>query len=260
LFQSVSLCDVLEFSPTDDGLIDLEGDETSIAWDETNLIHRAAKMLQERFKIGRGVRIQVKKRIPPGKGLGGGSSNAAVTLYSLCQLWDLALGRSALSEIGRDLGADVPYFLEGGLCLGLGRGDRLQPLRDFNSLSCVLVLPRLAISTASIYRQLPEALTSADKESRINQFLTTRNLAFLENRLEETIFRSYPQLKGIKSLIQSHGAELSLVTGSGSAVFGLFWDGEKAERACRELRGDFSVVLAKTISRDRYWESLNAGV
>jgi len=111
LFQSIAFFDELEFEPWTDGRIGLRGDRADVPWDERNLIHKAARLLQDSCRVNRGVRISVTKRIPPGKGLGGGSSNAAVTLWTLNRAWDLGLPKDKLMELGRSLGAYVPYFL-----------------------------------------------------------------------------------------------------------------------------------------------------
>lgn len=260
LFQTINLFDVLEFKPADSGRILLQGNDKTISWSEDNLIHKAALLLKETFNISKGIEIQTKKNIPPGKGLGGGSSNAAMTLYALNKIWGLHLEKKALMDLGKKLGADVPYFLEGGLCLGTGRGDDIVPLSDLNNLWCALALPPFSISTASIYSSLRLSLTSEDKESKIIEFLNKRELDLLENRLEETIFCSFPQLKSIKSLFQSQDSELALVTGSGSAVFGLFLEREKAEKALKKIRESFPAILVETLSREQYWMSLEAGV
>ncbi len=260
LFQTISLYDILEFKPAKGDKILLQGNESTLSWAEDNLIYKAALLLKEEFDILKGIEIQAKKNIPPGKGLGGGSSNAAMTLYALNKIWDLHLEKKALIALGKKLGADVPYFLEGGLCLGTGRGDDIVPLADLPHFWCVLALPSFAISTASIYSSFPSSLTSDDKESKIMQFLEKRELGLLENRLEETVFCSFPQLKSIKSLFQGKGSELVLVTGTGSAVFGLFAEREKAEKALKEIKESFPAVLVETLSRKQYWISLEAGV
>jgi 4-diphosphocytidyl-2-C-methyl-D-erythritol kinase len=202
----------------------------------------------------------VHKNIPPGKGLGGGSSNAAITLYALDKLWDLNLGKHALMELGKRLGADVPYFLEGGLCLGLGRGDEVEAIEDLPPCYCVLALPEATILTASVYSQFRSSLTSNNKDSKIIRFLESRRLHLLENSLEETVFRSYPQIKAIKSLFQRSEPALSLMSGSGSAVFGLYLEERKAREALRELNKIYPSFLVETIPRERYLGRLHAGV
>ena len=261
LFQWIDLYDTLEFSLRDPVGILLEGDDASVPWDESNLVLRAARLLQERAGVKAGIQIVVHKKIPAGRGLAGGSSNAAMTLYALNKIWGLDLSKRELARMGKSLGADVAYFLEGGLCLGEERGDKITPLPDLPRLACVLALPPFPVSTAMIYGRLSAAaLTSKDKVSKIMRFLGTGEFGFLENRLEETIFSFYPQLNEIKSLFRDQGAELSLVTGSGSAVFGLFPDRAKAEKCLRIMKTHSDALLVETVSRERGWRELEAGV
>lgn len=260
VFQSVDLFDVLRIARRDDSDIVLAGSDPSVPWDETNLVYRAARMLQQESGVRRGADIYVEKNIPPGKGLGGGSGNAAMTLWTLSRLWELPEDKAGLLRLAARLGADVPYFLEGGLCLGTGRGDILAPLQERLSRVCLLVLPSFPIPTARVYGALTEGLTSGGKAGKIDAFLRTEELRFLDNELEETIFRLFPQIKGIKSLIQSLGPELSLVSGSGSAVFGLFRERATAEAALETVGAKHRAVLVEFVSRGRYWTELNAGV
>jgi len=260
LLQTINFFDVLEFRAARHDRILLKGDDKSISWGKNNLIFRAAFLLKEQFHVSKGIEIHVNKNIPSGKGLGGGSSNAAMTLYVLNKSWGLRLGKKALKELGRQLGADVPFFLEGGLCLGLGRGDDIVPLSDLATFPCLLVLPSFAIQTAYVYSHFPLSLTSQDKDSKIIKFLDNREIGLLENRLEETVFRLYPQLKAIKRLLRGQGSELPLVSGSGSAVFGLFLEKEKAEKILIKLKKAYTSLLVETLPRERYWTSLKTGV
>lgn len=259
VFQSVGLFDVLRIAPREEPGLVLAGSDPAVPWDETNLVARAARLLREAYGVRRGAEIYVEKNIPAGKGLGGGSSNAAMALWGLSRIWGLPEDKPGLLSLAGRLGADVPYFLEGGLCLGTGRGEVLTPLPDRASLACLLVLPPFPVATARIYGSLGPALTSGGKAGRIDAFLKTGELRSLDNGLEETIFRLFPQIKGIKSLIQSLGPELSLVSGSGSAVFGLFRERQTAEAALATVRAEFPAVLVEFVSRRRYWTDVNAG-
>ena len=256
LFQTIDMYDVLEFRTVASRKIILSGDDESVPWNEENLIFQAVHLLQDRFNLSQGIEVRVKKNIPPGKGLGGGSGNAALALYALNKIWGLNLSKNNLMELGKTIGADVPYFLEGGLCLGTERGDEITPLDDLTPLSCLLVLPPVSISTSSVYGDFEFALTSRDKESKIIKFLTERNICFLENGLEETIFSIHPQLRDIKNLFQRLGSELSLVSGTGSAVFGLFSDRDKAKRGWSELKEKYPSLLVETLSRASYWNKV----
>jgi 4-diphosphocytidyl-2-C-methyl-D-erythritol kinase len=258
LFQAIEFGDILEFHPLTEREIRLSGTDASIPWDERNLVHQAARLLQQDFPQAGGVKVLVTKNVPSGKGLGGGSSNAAMTLFALNRLWGLGLDRSRLQDYGRRLGADIPYFLDGGLCLGEGRGDVITPLPDLPVYYCVLALPSFPILTSDIYGRL--RLTSPAEDSKMNRFLARREFGLLENKLEETVFSLYPRLKAIKSSFLHKEAVLSLVSGTGSAVFGLFEDREKAVRALADLERTEEALLVETLSRERYWKRATAGV
>jgi 4-diphosphocytidyl-2-C-methyl-D-erythritol kinase len=260
LFQTINFFDIIDFRPNSADQIFLRGDDKRIPWDEDNLVHQAALLLKSQFRVSKGVEIVIHKNIPPGKGLGGGSSNAAMTLFALNKIWELSLGKEALINLGKKIGADVPFFLEGGLCLGLEKGDKIIPQKDLAPFPCVLALPSISISTANIYSQFQFSLTSKNKDSKIIKFLNSRDFGLLENRLEETVFSLYPQLKVLKSLLSSLGSEVSLLTGTGSAVFGLFSEKGRAEKGLERLKKITPSLLVETLPREHYWESVDAGV
>lgn len=260
LFQTINLFDHLAFFLRSRNEITLKGDDKTIPWNGTNLIHKAAALLKKRYAIDKGVEIHVTKKIPAGKGLGGGSSNAAITLLALNQLWQLHLEKEDLRNLGALLGADIPFFFEGGLCLGRGIGEDLCVQEDLGPYFCVLAFPSFSISTSSVYNGFPASLTSKDKDSKIIKFLDSRDLGFLENDLEEIAFRTYPQIKAIKNLIQEQGSQLCLMSGSGSAVFGLFRQEKTAEKARRVLEREQSAVVVTTLSRADYWKKIHTGV
>lgn len=260
LYQVIDLFDLIEIAPIPRNAIILTGDDPSIPWDGSNLIHKAGTLLKDRFPIEQGVEIRVTKRIPAGRGLGGGSSNAAMTLLALNKIWDLGLSRKDLRNLGSLLGADVPFFFEGGLCLGLGIGSRVMPQKDLDPYMCVLVLPPISVSTAFVYEEFRVALTSRDKESKIIRFLDSHDFGLLDNELEETVFRTYPQIKALKSLIQKQGSELTLMSGSGSAVFGLFRQRTQAEEVVKKLSKEHAALCVTTLSREDYWSKIDTGV
>ena len=270
LFQWIELHDVLTIGENDGPAVTLGGDDPEVPWDETNLIARAARRLQAETGTGRGAVIRVEKHIPAGRGLAGGSGNAAMALLGLNVFWELGLDAAALDRLGAELGADVPFFFRGGLCLGEGIGDRLTPLADLPPLHCVLAIPPFPVPTARIYANLnweknaagcpSPALTSGGEVGKMGRFFETGEFVSLENDLERTIFRFYPQLQEIKRFFKDQGAELSLVTGSGSAVYGLFRDRAAAGRCLEAAAGRIPAVLTETVGRERGWREIEAGV
>jgi len=259
LFQTVTLADELDIAPAPDGRFELSGDDPSIAWDASNLVARAARLLRAETGTGRGARTAVRKTVPAGRGLGGGSSNAAAALVALDRFWDLGLGTARLAPLAGRLGADVPFFLHGGLCLGEGIGDRLTPLPDLAPLPCLFVVPPYPIPTPSIYAGVDPALTSPGKVSKIERFLGSGDFGLLENDLERVIFRAHPELERWTCFFRERGALVSQVSGSGSAVYGLFPDTASAEAARRRLPDGTDARFAATLPRESYWAQLGAG-
>jgi 4-diphosphocytidyl-2-C-methyl-D-erythritol kinase len=207
--------------------------------------------------------IRLHKRVPPGSGLGGGSSNAAAALIGLTRLWNLDLSREALVPLARGLGADVPFFLEGGTAMGSGRGDEVRPLRDLPEQNLVVVYPGVHVATASAYRALSLELTSGSSLPKIQRFCSQVEdgvscLAEIFNDFETTILRDYPAVREAKESLTAQGAAATLLSGSGSSVFGFFRNEESALAASRELdRGSWRAFPAKTLSRAEYFHRMH---
>ena len=164
ILQSVDLADQISIRATCSDRIRLETSGREVAKGEENLIWRAAALLKKRAPSGSGADISLRKRIPVGAGLGGGSSNAAVTLLVLNQLWNCGLELKRLRQLGRELGSDVPFFLIGGAVLARGRGERVRPLPDPPAESLVLCFPGFSLSTAKAYEmgRWPRLATASD--------------------------------------------------------------------------------------------------
>ncbi len=214
-------------------------DNPDIPTDKRNLVYKAADLIKRRFGIKKSVEIKIKKRIPVGAGLGGGSSDAAAVLRGLNKLWNLKLTKNQLVKIGKELGADVPFFLYGGRCLGEGIGAQLTPLKIRKTEWYVLVKPPFEISTKSVYSRL----TKTGKTDRIKKYT---------NRLEDVVIPLYPEIKKIKDLLIENGAEFSLMSGSGSCVFGFVKNKITGIKIKNRLKKDgYTVWLVKSIEVDK---------
>lgn len=238
LFQTVELADRLVLEPREDGRILLECDRPGIPTDGTNLCVRAAEALKEATGTTSGVRIRLYKNIPDQAGLGGGSSDAAATLAGLDRLWKTGVGREALAELGRGLGADVPFFLAGGTALGIGRGDEIVPLPDLPPFPVVLTFPGVVVSTPWAYGQLNLLLTNSDATTNIPRLRgfspdSDTLLQMAENDFETVVFKEYPELSRIKDQLRAAGACPALMSGSGSSVYGVF----RSEAQSRQAAG-----------------------
>ena len=267
VFQTVTLHDELTFNALDDERLELVCDAPAdIPSDETNLVHRAAVALRERFGVKRGARVNMKKIIPAGGGLGGGSSNAAVALLGLARLWEINTDRGTLTEIGAVLGADVPFFLTGGTALGMGRGTDIHPLADLPLQHFLLVTPEVKVSTVEAYKSLnAPALTKAVSPVNLAVSRTQAEISrslheVLANDFERMVFQLYPEIERARNALVGVGASGSLLSGSGSTVYGLFDSLEQCARARAALTTEsgWQVFPCTTLSRQAYRESFGA--
>ena len=239
VMQTVTLYDKLILEEARDLELIVKGAEIA---KKENLAFRAAEVLRERSGFRGGARIELEKNIPIGRGLGGGSSDAAATLQGLNRLWRLGLSRQELMSLARDLGADVPFFLYGGTCLCKGRGERIEPVASKGLLHFVLISPGFGVPTKKIYKNLRIILTGGKRENKmLIQGLglgEPRGVArFCYNRLEKTAFGLYPELVQLKKELKEVPFLYLGMTGSGSCFFGLCEDEFQARQLTKELEG-----------------------
>ena len=252
IFQMVSLFDDVELELLSSG-IKLECDTPGIPTDDTNLVCKAALLLRKSYQVeGKGVSIRLKKKIPFGAGLGGGSGNAAGVLMGLNRLWDLNIEREKLFTLAAELGSDVPFFLTSPCALGKGRGERLKVLEPCSKFQVLLVFPGFPIATSWVYQNLRLKLTKRPNNiSILRKNLSLSNITSLGsqlyNDLESVVIQKFPEVKVVKDELWAWGALGVLLSGSGSAVFGIFDDPEKAQVACASLNGDWERVVTETI-------------
>ncbi|MEO6724957.1 MAG: 4-(cytidine 5'-diphospho)-2-C-methyl-D-erythritol kinase [Blastocatellia bacterium] len=260
LLQIISVADELIFERTEQG-IEIICDHPDVPSDETNLVHRAARLLGDFAGIEHGVRVTIRKRVPTAAGLGGGSSNAAVTLIALQKLWQVKLSPRDLFSLGAKLGADVPFFFLGGTCLGVGRGDEVYPLADIKADNLLLVNAGIAVSTREVYANLSARLTNPEAIPKMPtsfvaayETITTHDEQIrLHNDLEIPVLSRHPLLGEIKERLKRAGASGVLMSGSGSTVFAIFDNDQARTSAQRELsQHDWWCAPARTLSRDEY--------
>ena len=263
IFQAVSLHDELRLRVSRRSGISLtiHGNEAlSREPLRKNLVYRAVAVLRRKLKIGSGVEIELHKKIPAGRGLGGGSSDAAAALLGYLRLTKRTLPLPQLIEIASSLGADVAFFLFGGRALGIGKGDEIYPLSDSAKLAILIISPRnIHVPTPNAYRWLKaSALTKARVTPTLSRFCAlcwSAQADELSNDFERPVFRRHPRLAAIKrALLQAGAAEASLA-GSGSAVFGVFPSPALARRAAVGFPDDQTFVC-ETLSRDQYLQSV----
>lgn len=257
VFQSIELHDSLVCS-SDAGSFTLVCETPGVPLDDRNLVWRAASALWS--ALGRAgepadTKITIEKAIPLEAGLGGGSADAAAALQTLGKLWGAA-PLSLLRDVAAGLGADVPFFLSGGTALGLGRGEEIYPLVDLPPHWIVIVTPPFGVSTGEAYAWYDEDRAAGHREPRELQVLPVpwpTRAAQMINDLEPPVARRHPEIVALRSALREAGAVAAAMSGSGSAVFGLFRSRAAATRAIKPLsRGGARALLTRTLSRGEH--------
>lgn len=224
-----------------------------------NIAARAAESLLAEWRVNAKVRIRIEKRIPMGGGLGGGSTNAAAVLLALPHLARKRVDPLRLLSIAAELGSDVPFFLRGGTALGLSRGEELYPFPEPAVSHGVLVAPGIHVSTPDAFRDLGRdgaVMSPEPMPARSWEIPAGANLAawgrFCENDFEASVFTRHPQLAAVKRQLLRLGAGVSMMSGSGSSVFGFFATQAEARAACVVIP---SSRLIRTLTCEQYREA-----
>jgi 4-diphosphocytidyl-2-C-methyl-D-erythritol kinase len=261
IFQTISLADTIE--------VEYQQGRTKLELKSNidipaNLIVKAADISMHAMRAKGQLRIRLTKRIPLGGGLGGGSSNAAAVLLALPILLKKRLPLEKLMELAAELGSDVPFFLMGGTAIGLGRGTELYPLPDAQNWPGLLLTPEIHSSTAAAYAALQHKVLDEVPGRILNKFQAAviasqspiaNPQSPFTNDFEAVVFHQHPQLKSMKGKLLKSGAWRAMMTGSGSALFGLFPSRELRDRAVGLFRRDFAsdrVYPFTMVNRSRY--------
>ena len=252
-FQSLALHDTLTFTAKP-GPFRLLSHDPDCPTDETNLVWKAAARLWRaagRRGDPNGVTVRITKRVPVQAGLGGGSSDAAAALRALRVLWRLDVADEQLEQIGRDLGADVAFFLAGGTVLGVERGDLLFPLVDAPRAWVVLARPDFGVSTTEAYGWWDAAWLAAGGHASggLGSSRSSRKDEWT-NDLQGPVVERHPRILRLVRALARHGAQFAAMSGSGSAVFGLCADRATAERAAAAVTSrSVSTWVTRTTTR-----------
>ena len=242
--------------------IQLRCDATQLAADQSNLVYRAAAEVLARAQQSIGLDIELRKRIPMGAGLGGGSSDAAATIIGLNRLLQLEWSPTQMADAGQLIGSDVPFFLFAPSAFVAGRGETVRPIVVEGVRWVVLVNPGFGVNTKWAYQELaatraavtPLSLVQRelDRQSRVTW---TQLIAAAENDFEAPVFAAYGKLREIKRSLQAHGAEIALLSGSGATVFGVFGDEARARLAQAQFASEnlMNVFVAPTCSGPLGW-------
>jgi len=234
ILQKISLSDTLSVSLKKEKGISISTDHPRLPIARGNLVYRVAQMILKKSEYKGGLHIDIRKEIPLGAGLGGGSSNAAATLKALDQLLEIGLPTKELMKMGLGIGADVPFFFLDGAAIAAGVGERLRKI-ELPDLSYVLINPNFEVSTRWAYQNF--ILTKRHFHFNLQGLVKTPEgiSRLLWNDLEGVVSHKYPQIEEMKKMLLSAGALGALMTGSGPTVFGVFSGKREAEKAFKKL-------------------------
>jgi 4-diphosphocytidyl-2-C-methyl-D-erythritol kinase len=250
IFQEISFCDSISLTKINHGC----KFSSNVEWlknDISNLCVQAWDVFSDYYQIPTGVSIELNKKIPAGGGLGGGSSNVATILKGLNTLYKTNGTDHKLMNLGKSIGADVPFFIQGGTQLGEGIGDKLTSIENPITGTYLLVIPDISIDTSQAYSQVKKHLErETDPHNFANLFQGDESpLELFENDFELVVIPTYPEIGRIKELIQAYGAKYTSLSGSGSTVFGIFDEEADAIKAESEISSEYRTVLTYPIQR-----------
>jgi 4-diphosphocytidyl-2-C-methyl-D-erythritol kinase len=252
VLQAVDLFDRLTVEEAD--TLSLVTNDSDLPTDGTNLIIRAARTLGAVVGVAGGAAVRLEKRIPIAAGLGGGSSDAAATLWALNRLWGLRWARARLAEVAAGIGMDVPFFLGPGRALGTGRGERIQPLPGGGGYALVLVNPNFPLSARDVYDRVPrgwsrEPTGTWEVIEALRSRSAARLAAALVNGLEPVLEPDVPAITQMKAALMAAGALGAAMTGSGPTVFGVARSLDHARQIRQRVsRAGWSSWAVRTVS------------
>ena len=249
IFQEINFADKLIIKKSDKVKFDTNSKELKKSG--KNLCVEAAELLQKNYKID-GLDIFLDKNIPIGSGLGGGSSDAAAVLKSVNMLFDRKVSSQELRKMAKQIGSDIPFFIDGKTCHVSGRGEIIEPLVSDIDYYILLVFPQIKISTAEAYKSLGMHLTKNDNDYKFKSSnllgTSVRNLKnIFFNDFEKVVFKKHPNLLEIKDLLYQEQAEFACLSGSGSTVYGIYSSPGKVNNANIKLSNYYSCFVAKPV-------------
>jgi 4-diphosphocytidyl-2-C-methyl-D-erythritol kinase len=254
IMQTVDLCDELSFEHADELALRCTAGELET---DDNLVLKAAVILKQRCGYRKGAAISLKKNIPWGAGLGGGSSDAAAALLALNRLWAAGCSMDELKKIGAEIGSDVPFFIDGGTCLAKGRGERLTALPDMRQAWFVLVVPAVKSppgKTAAMYKMVGAALITDGEyaTAAINALVKENRLSgqYLYNAFDALAFKAYPGMDVCWDNFKRAGAEHIHLAGSGPVLYTMLEDKNGAESLAGKLKSlPLKTFVVSTLGR-----------
>ena len=257
ILHTVDLHDAITLREREEG-IDVRTDNPAVPPDARNLVVRAAQVLRDTFGVQRGVEVDIRKGIPVASGLGGGSSDAAITLLGLVQMWKIRLNGRGLISLAASLGSDVPFFLEGGAAIARGRGEKVQWLPPLPTTWVVLARPRVEVSTAWAYQNLNLSRVRGRPDvAGMTEAMRREDLAgvgrLLGNVFEDLLVTRHPVVGELLRRILAGEAYGATLSGTGPTVFGLMANEAAARKTAEDLRDlpDLEVLVSRTFAEER---------
>jgi 4-diphosphocytidyl-2-C-methyl-D-erythritol kinase len=292
VYQTIALHDIVRVSVGRGTGIEIRCDDPRVPKDSSNTCFRIIDLAMQALKPRGRVVIDIEKRLPVQGGLGGASGNAVAAVLALERALRKELSGPERLRITAEVGSDVPLFLIGGTVLGVGRGEEVYPAPDLPAISCVVAMPGVAVSTPKAFKDWDaQKLTASADSDRMLEFSReisawlsaapsmgrrrsgvsasrggrAENLLLdlvrtgIENDFERVVFPQFPELREVKSVLERAGARYASLSGSGSALYGLFGSREKAEAAAKKLnqRGTRALITS-TLTRRQYWKKFEA--
>jgi 4-diphosphocytidyl-2-C-methyl-D-erythritol kinase len=294
IYQTIAIADLVKVEVGRGVGIEIACKDPRVPLDESNTCYRMAERILRAFKTRGKVRITIEKNLPVQGGLGAASSNAVAAMLGLEKALKRELPPAERLRLAAEVGSDVPLFLVGGTVLGIGRGEHVYPLEDLPSLPCVVVTPRAAVSTPAAFADWDSKftassaskLTDVDDSDKIELFshlvfewLSGSNFSptgvpgktgdraeallldlvrtGMGNDFESVVFPKYPAIREVKRALERSGAKYVSLSGSGSAVYGLFADKQTAAKAAKSLTDqDVPALATTTLTREQYWKEM----
>ena len=253
IFEKIDLCDRIRFSEIEGG-IEISSNLKNLPSGENNLIFKAFTFLKKRYNISKGAKIHINKIIPIAAGLGGGSSNAAIALKGLNRLWGLKLKDEELVNIGKEIGADVPFFIfNHSFAIGTGRGDEITAIKSDLEMWHVIISPPVSVLTKDIYKNSSLNLTDNRPDVKIIvRAIEQKDLGSIKkhlyNSLEPIVTEKVTDISRVKDFIKKMGFDAVKVTGSGPTIFVLTRTRKEAEG----LRDDFLSSFVRESDRSKW--------
>lgn len=250
VMQTIDLCDEVSIKLTDGNEVCVTSNDESIPLDEGNIVSKIVRKVGEYKKIEIGCKIHIEKAIPTGAGMGGGSSDGAVTLIGLNKLLSLNLSDKEMNDIAKSVGADIPFLLNGGTARVFGIGEMVKCISPLCDCYFVIVKPDMSIDTKNAYKMLDEAgITDIKDVKNIISSIEARSIEDVAGNVYNCFEKIAPSvINDVKTKLNRCGAINSLMTGSGSAVFGVFSDFDTAELARKALSKIYDkVFIAKPV-------------